>query len=97
MPKKDEYTVIVRKGKFDYVAICLELNIASSGNDLSEAERNLKDAIKVYLEDINISPDTVIEPISIDELIEFLRETEEGIEKDKPFRPFEIREVPVYV
>lgn len=98
---KNDYTVIVRKSKLEYVAICLELNVSASGVDLADVEKNLKDAIEAYLEDIKEYPETVVEPIPIGELIEFLRDTEPEwhgkLEKTLFFRPFEIHEVPVYV
>ncbi|OHC02212.1 MAG: hypothetical protein A3H23_05385 [Planctomycetes bacterium RIFCSPLOWO2_12_FULL_40_19] len=101
MLAEKEYTVIMRKSKLEYVAICLELNVSASGVDLADAERNLKDAIEIYLEDINEYPETVAEPITVKELIEFLRDTEpewHGKSGDVLyFRPFEVHEVPVYV
>ncbi len=47
MEKK--YTAIVRKSKLEYVAICLELNVSARGEDLASVERNLRDAIVLYL------------------------------------------------
>ncbi|MCD6171760.1 MAG: type II toxin-antitoxin system HicB family antitoxin [Thermoplasmata archaeon] len=44
-------TAVIRKeGKF-YVALCPELDIASQGENIEEALRNLKEAIELYLED----------------------------------------------
>ena len=98
---KNNYTVIVRKSRLEYVAICLELNVSTSGVDLADAEKNLKDAIETYMGDIKEHSETVIAPISIEELIEFLRDTEPEwhgkLGKTLFFRPFEIHEVPVYV
>jgi hypothetical protein len=39
MPKK--FTAIVRKSKLEYVAVCLELNVAARGDNLADVERNL--------------------------------------------------------
>ncbi|MCR4292033.1 MAG: hypothetical protein NUV76_04050 [Candidatus Kuenenia sp.] len=101
MLDNNEYTVIVRKSRLEYVVICLELNISASGVDLADAEKNLKNAIEIYLEDIKEHPETVVEPMPINELIEFLRDTEPEwlgkMGKNLFFRPFEIHEVPVYV
>lgn len=101
MLAKKGYTVIMRKSKLEYVAICLELNVSSSGVDLADAEKNLKDAIEAYLEDIKEYPETVVKPITVNELIEFLRDTEPEwhgkLGKALYFRPFEVHEVPVYV
>ena len=70
------YTAIIRKSKLEYVAICLELNVSARGDDLPDVEKNLKTAIELYLEDIKEHPETDISPISTDEIIEFLRDTE---------------------
>ncbi|MCK4765442.1 MAG: hypothetical protein KAW12_24785 [Candidatus Aminicenantes bacterium] len=98
-----KYTAIVRKSKLEYVAICLELNVAARGVDLADVEKNLLSAINLYLQDIEEYPDTAAAPISTEELIEFLHDTEpewhKETEKEKKFvlRPFEIHEVPAYV
>ena len=39
------------EGKF-YVAYCAELGVTSQGETLEEAEKNLKEAIELYLEDV---------------------------------------------
>lgn len=45
----ERYTVLFRKdGKF-YVALCLELNVASQGETLEEAKQNIKEAINEYI------------------------------------------------
>jgi predicted RNase H-like HicB family nuclease len=96
-----KYTAIVRKSKFEYVAVCLELNISARGVDLADVEKNLLSAIELYLEDIAQYPDTVVAPISMEELIEFLQDTEPEWHKETEdhfvLRPFEIHEVPAYV
>ncbi len=38
------------EGKF-YVAYCAELGVTSQGETLEEAEKNLREAIELYLED----------------------------------------------
>lgn len=95
------YTAIIRKSKLEYVAVCIELNIAASGADLAGVEKNLKEAIEAYSEDINEHPETVVAPISIEELVEFLNDTEpewHGKDRKELFlRPLEVHEVPVYV
>ena len=98
MEKK--YTAIVRKSKLEYVAICLELNVSSRGDDLVSVERNLRDAIELYIEDIKAHPETEVEPISTEEFIEFLRDTEPEWYKEPEegliLRPLEVHEVPSY-
>jgi predicted RNase H-like HicB family nuclease len=92
------FTALIRKSKLEYVAICLELNITARGSDLAEVEKNLKDAIEIYLEDIKEHPETVVSPISIEELIEFLKDTEpDWLKEEKFIRPLEVHEVPSYV
>jgi len=98
MEKK--YTAIVRKSRLEYVAICLELNVSARGDDLADAEKNLRAAIELYLEDIKEHPETAAPPISIDEFIEFLKDTEPEWFKEPGegliLRPLEVHEVPSY-
>ncbi len=98
MEKK--YTAIVRKSKLEYVAVCLELNVSACGEDLVTVEKNLRAAIESYLIDIKEHPDTVVAPISTEELIEFLRDTEPEWYKEPAegliLRPLEVHEVPSY-
>lgn len=96
-----KYTAIVRKSKLEYVAVCLELNVSARGVDLADVENNLRSAIELYLQDIEEYPDTIVSSISIEELIEFLQDTEPEWHRQAPedslLRPFEIHEVPAYV
>ncbi len=87
------YTVIIRKSKLEYVTLCLELNVSASGVDLADAEKNLKDAIEIYLEDIKEYPETVVGPVSTEELIEFLRDTEPVVFRQLKFSDEEIAKV----
>jgi len=97
---KRKYTVIVRKSKLEYVAVCLELNVSARGEDLANVEKNLKSAIQLYLEDVKTHPDTVVSSISIDEFIEFLKDTQPEWYKELAggliLRPLELHEVPSY-
>jgi len=98
MEKK--YTALIRKSKLEYVAICLELNLSARGEDLPDVEKNLRTAIELFHEDIKKHPETVVSPISSEELIEFLRDTEpewyKEPEKGLILRPLEVHEVPSY-
>jgi predicted RNase H-like HicB family nuclease len=91
---KDEYTIIIRKTENTNIALCIELNLCSTGDSLSEVNKNIREAIDVYLEDIMISPNTITESISINDFIEFLRDTEpenqEGYSND-PIKFYEIK------
>jgi len=95
-----QYTAIVRKSKLEYVAICLELNISARGEDLAAVEKNLRDAIELYLEDIGEHHDTFVSPISTQEFIEFIKDTEPEWYREPAegliLRPLEIHEVPSY-
>jgi predicted RNase H-like HicB family nuclease len=98
MEKK--YTAIIRKSKLEYVAICLELNVSARGDDLAEVEKNLRSAIELYLDDIKQHQETVVAPISMDELIDFLKDTEPEWYREPGeglmLRPLEVHEVPSY-
>ena len=95
-----KYTVIIRKSKLEYVAICLELNVSARGEDLADVEKNMRRAIELYLRDIKEHPGTVVSPISTEEFIEFLRDTEPEWYKEPGggliLRPLEVHEVPSY-
>lgn len=94
----NQYTALIRKSKLEYVAICLELNLSARGVDLYETEENLKNAIEIYLEDCKENPATVVTPISTDELIEFLRDTEpHWLKKNRLLKSLEAHEVLSYV
>ena len=99
MSKK--FTGIVRRSKLEYVAVCLELNVSARGDTLADVEKNLKDAIESSLFDLKNHPETVTEPIPMEEFIEFLRDTEPDWYKEPKegfiLRPLEIHEVPSYV
>jgi len=43
-------TIINQEGKW-YVAYCLELGVVSQGKTIEEAQKNLKEAVGLYLED----------------------------------------------
>ena len=95
-----KYTAIVRKSKLEYIAVCMKLNVTARGDDLAEVEKNLRTAIELYQEDIKKHPETVSSPISTEEFIEFLRDTEPEWHKDTGagfmLRTLEVHEVPTY-
>lgn len=43
-------TIIIQEGKW-FVARCLELGVVSQGKTIEEAQKNLKEAVELYLED----------------------------------------------
>ena len=95
-----QYTAIIRKSKLEYVAVCLELNVSARGVDLADVERNLRAAIELYLADVEQFPETVISPVSTEDLIEFLADTTPEWFTSPPgqmlLRALEVHEVPSY-
>ncbi|PIY97206.1 MAG: HicB family protein [Candidatus Kerfeldbacteria bacterium CG_4_10_14_0_8_um_filter_42_10] len=53
-------SVIWKEGKY-YVAQCLNVDISSFGKTKKEAMVNLREALELYLEDINVSKVTKVE------------------------------------
>ena len=45
------HNLIEKEGNL-YSAICLELNVASQGENIEEAKKNLQEAVELYLEDV---------------------------------------------
>ncbi|MFZ5392561.1 MAG: type II toxin-antitoxin system HicB family antitoxin [Patescibacteria group bacterium] len=43
-------TIITKEGKW-YVARCLELEVVSQGKTVEESQKNLKEAVELFLED----------------------------------------------
>ena len=43
-------TIINQEGKW-YIARCVELGVVSQGKTINEAQKNLKEAVQLYLED----------------------------------------------
>jgi len=95
-----KYTAIVRKSRLEYVAICMELNVSARGDNLADVEKNLRTAIELYLEDLKEHPETIVSPISTEDFIEFIRDTEPEWYKEPGegliLRPLEVHEVPSY-
>jgi predicted RNase H-like HicB family nuclease len=47
----EEFSAIILKEKRLYIALCPELDVASQGKNIENALMNLKEALKLYLED----------------------------------------------
>jgi len=43
-------TIIIQEGKW-FVARCVELGVVSQGKTIEESQKNLKEAVELYLED----------------------------------------------
>jgi len=48
MPKK--FTAVITREDKWYIAHCIELGVVSQGKTIEEAQRNLKEAVELYLE-----------------------------------------------
>ena len=44
------FTVIIRKGEKQFVALCPEVDVVSQGYTVEEALSNLKEAVELYIE-----------------------------------------------
>lgn len=47
---KNRLTAIITKDGNWYVAHCVELDVVSQGKTIEEAEKNLKEAVELYIE-----------------------------------------------
>ena len=50
MKKARLFTAIIEKEESIYVAFCPELDVASQGNTVEEARKNLTEAVELFLE-----------------------------------------------
>lgn len=48
--KVGKYTALIQEEDGGYVSLCPDLDIASQGNSVEEALRNLKEAVELFLE-----------------------------------------------
>ncbi len=46
-----KFTAIINKEPKWYVARCVELGVVSQGKTIEDAQKNLKEAVELYLED----------------------------------------------
>jgi predicted RNase H-like HicB family nuclease len=44
-------TIVINKEKKGYVATSIDLGVVSQGKTIEEAQKNLKEAVELYLED----------------------------------------------
>lgn len=45
------FTIIIKKEKKWYVARCVELGVVSQGKTIEDVQKNIKEAVQLYLED----------------------------------------------
>lgn len=50
MKKKLQYTAIIEHEGSGYTALCPELDIASQGDTVEEAKKNLQEAVELFFE-----------------------------------------------
>ena len=65
----------VKKGRKEYVALCLELDVVSSGRTIHEAVENLTDAVREFLEYVHeegLAHEVLPRPVDVTALREFL-------------------------
>jgi len=49
-----DFTVIIKKGEKQFVALCPELDVVSQGYTIEEAINNLKEACELYIEEMGV-------------------------------------------
>lgn len=52
-----EFTAIIKKGEKQFVALCPEVDVVSQGHTVEEAISNLKEAVKLYIEEMGMPED----------------------------------------
>jgi predicted RNase H-like HicB family nuclease len=50
MKKRQQFTAIIEREGDGYVSLCPELDIASQGNTIEEARKNLTEALELFFE-----------------------------------------------
>ncbi len=50
-------TAIIKRGEKQFVALCPELDVVSQGYTIEEAIKNLKEAVKLYIEVMGLPED----------------------------------------
>ncbi len=50
MKKKQQLTAIIEKEDGGYVALCPEIDIASQGDTIEQARKNLQEAVELFFE-----------------------------------------------
>lgn len=55
MKQIKNFTAIIEREGNGYVALCPELDIASQGENIEEARRNLKEALELFFETADLS------------------------------------------
>ncbi|MGH2568816.1 MAG: type II toxin-antitoxin system HicB family antitoxin [Bacteroidota bacterium] len=86
MPNPKRYTALVKRYGDHYVALCIELNVASQGDSLQEAKQNLQDAMREYLEFLHEKgEEKTTRPVDAETLREFLLGENDKVHIDDRF------------
>ncbi len=87
---------IIEKEEDRYTAICLELDIATEGDTLEDARKNLKEAVEGYIESVqrdNEEEEFIPRPVP-EELVEkYFGKFKELLRSSQPSEFYEFREV----
>ena len=70
---KVDFTVSIKKEDKWFVAHCVELDVASQGRTVAEAQKNIKEAVQLYLEE---NPEQVCllkEPVRIESVSTYVK------------------------
>jgi len=71
MKKLNLKNVLWKEGKY-YVAQCLNVDVSSFGKTKAEASKNLKEALDLYFEDVNVSKVKKINcPIIVEQKLQY--------------------------
>jgi len=57
--KQVQVTAIIEREGDGYVSLCPELDVASQGNSIEEARKNLQEAVELFLE--STAPSEIVE------------------------------------
>jgi predicted RNase H-like HicB family nuclease len=80
-----DFHILIEREDGLYSALCLELNVASQGKTLKEAEDNIREAIELYLEDVyeaGDEKDFIPRPAPVEEWLKYFQKEAEGIKKE---------------
>jgi predicted RNase H-like HicB family nuclease len=77
-----EFHVLIEKEGKLFSALCLELNVASQGRTLIDAEKNIREAITLYLEDVyeaGDEKDFIPRPAPVSEWLKYFKKDAENL------------------
>ena len=80
-----DFHVLIEKEDGLYSALCLELNVASQGKTLAETEKNIREAIELYLEDVyeaGDEKDFIPRPAPVEEWLKYFKKSAEGVKQE---------------